>query len=52
MKAIQRVPIVQQVADGIKELITDTIQGGDKCHEKALSEMMGVGAAPSREAFR
>jgi GntR family transcriptional repressor for pyruvate dehydrogenase complex len=54
MKAIQRVPIVQQVADGIKELITDTdFQEGDKLPtEKALCEMMGVGRGTVREAFR
>ena len=54
MKTIQRVPIVQQVADSIKDLIaTSDMQPGDKLPtEMALCQTLGVGRGTVREAFR
>lgn len=54
MKTIQRVPIVQQVADSLKDLIaTSDMQPGDKLPtEMALCQMLGVGRGTVREAFR
>lgn len=54
MKLIQRIPVVQQVADNIKEFIlSGAVEVGQKLpSEKELCEQMGVGRGTVREAFR
>lgn len=54
MKAIERVPIVQQVADNLREfIVSGEIQIGDKMPtEMRLCEMLGVGRGTVREALR
>ncbi len=54
MKSVQRVSIVQQVVDNIRELITSgEVEAGQKLpSEKDLCEKMNVGRGTIREAFR
>ena len=54
MKSIERIPVVQQVADNIKEYIVGgTVQVGEKLPpENTLCQQLGVGRGTVREAFR
>lgn len=54
MKSIQRIPVVQQVADNIEEyILSGEVEVGQKLpSEKELCEQMGVGRGTVREAFR
>ena len=54
MKSIQRVPVVQQVAENIKEyILSGSVEVGQKLpSEKELCDQMSVGRGTVREAFR
>ncbi|MBP1578163.1 MAG: FadR family transcriptional regulator, partial [Oscillospiraceae bacterium] len=54
MKSIQRVPVVQQVADNLRDyILSGKVEAGAKLpSEKELCAQMSVGRGTVREAFR